>query len=265
MGLGNDPDVPAKNTGEPVLDRAFRLLGAFSAAEERLSLTSLSVRSGLPKSTALRMASRLVELGAMERTDDGLYVIGLRLYEIASLAPRGHGLRALALPYMEDLHLATGRHVLLAVRDGHEAVLIERLSAHQAGRVMYRVGGRMPLHATGVGLALLAYAPGEAQEEILRGDLTLQPENLVRTPPELRRILARVRVEGIAMTMRPYPEPMVSVAAPIFGPRKLVVAALSVVAPTGSVDAGSLRPAVVAVARAISRQLGHRDVETRMT
>ena len=52
---------------------------------------------------------------------------------------------------------ATGQHVLLAVRDGREAVPAERLSAHGAGRVRYRVGGRMPLHCTGVGLVLLAH------------------------------------------------------------------------------------------------------------
>jgi DNA-binding IclR family transcriptional regulator len=126
--------------GEPVLDRAFRLLGSFSPAHRALSLTSLSARSGLPKPTALRLARKLVEWGALERAGDGRYVIGLRLLEVASLAPRGHGLRATALPYLEDLHQATGQHVLLAVRDGYQAVLVERLSAHGAGRVLYRVG-----------------------------------------------------------------------------------------------------------------------------
>ena len=52
---------------------------------------------------------------------------------VASLAPRGHGLRATALPYMADLHHATGQHVLLAVRDGGAAVLVGRLSARGAG------------------------------------------------------------------------------------------------------------------------------------
>jgi DNA-binding IclR family transcriptional regulator len=113
---------------------------------------------------------------ALERTPDGEYVIGLRLLEIASRAPRGHGLRATALPYMQDLHHATGQHVLLAVRDGGAAVLVERLSARGAGRVMYRVGGRLPLHSTGVGLALLAHAPAALQDQILGQDLTLRPE-----------------------------------------------------------------------------------------
>src|SRR5580693_206642 len=155
--------------GEPVLDRAFRILASFGPADRSLSLTSLSARAGLPTTSALRIARKLVELGALERDEDGRYAVGLRLLEIAALAPRGHGLRATALPYLEDLHHATGQHVLLAVRDGHEAVLVERLSARGAGRVMYRVGGRMPLHATGVGLVLLAHAPQAVQDTVLAG------------------------------------------------------------------------------------------------
>src|SRR5580693_3025295 len=158
--------------GEPVLDRAFRILGAFEPGHRTLTLTSLAARTGLPKATTLRLARKLVEWGALERADDGGYMVGLRLLEVASLAPRGHGLRTLALPYLEDLHHATGQHVLLAVRDGLAAVLIERLSARDAGPVMYHVGGRMPLHATGVGLVLLAHAPVGVQDEVLGGDLT---------------------------------------------------------------------------------------------
>ncbi len=169
--------------GEPVLDRAFRMLGAFGPAHRALSLTSLSARAGLPKPTALRLARKLVEWGALERTADGRYVVGVRLLEVASLAPRGHGLRATALPYLEDLHQATGQHVLLAVRDGLEAILVERLSAHGAGQVLYRVGGRMPLHSTGVGLVLLAHAPAPVQDEILAGELTLEPEHTQLSAP----------------------------------------------------------------------------------
>jgi DNA-binding IclR family transcriptional regulator len=247
---GGKPSV-----GEPVIERAFRLLYAFGPADRSLSLTSLSVRSGVPKSSALRLARKLIEAGALERLESGDFVIGLRLLEIASLAPRGHGLRATALPYMEDLHGATRQHVLLAVRDGHEAVLVERLSAHQAGRVMYRVGGRLPLYATGVGLCLLAHSPAELQEEILSGDLVLTPENDRLSPGELRRRLAEVRREGIAVVTRPSPEPMISVAGPVFGPGDKIIASLSVVAPSGSTDAFALRPAVAAVCRSASRAM----------
>ena len=253
MADGTRPRGGRPAQGEPVLDRAFRMLGSFGPAHRSLSLTSLSARAGLPKPSALRIARKLVEWGALERTADGRYVIGVRLLEVASLAPRGHGLRATALPYLEDLHQATGQHVLLAVRDGLEAILVERLSAHGAGQVLYRVGGRMPLHSTGVGLVLLACAPAPVQDEILAGDLTLEPEHTPLSARDLRAQLAAVRRDGVAVASRRHPEAMTSVACPITGQRHQTVAALSVVTRSERLEPSAVRPAVVAVARAISR------------
>ncbi|TYP90483.1 IclR family transcriptional regulator [Blastococcus xanthinilyticus] len=239
--------------GEAVIDRALRLLAAFENRGDALSLAQLSTRAGLPKATTLRLARRLAAWGALERTGDGDYVIGLRLLEVASLSPRGHGLRSAALPFMEDLHHATGQHVLLAVRDEREAVLVERLSAHRAGQVLFRVGGRIPLHATGVGLVLLAFGPRELQEEVMAGDLPLPAERRSLSPDELRRTVARVRREGVAVASLQHPEPMSSVAAPVLDGQQTVIAALSVVAPTASLQPATIAPAVVAVARAVSR------------
>jgi len=239
--------------GEPVIDRAFRILTAFGPADRTLSLTALSARAGLPKPTALRIARKLLEWGALERTDDGAYTVGLRLLEVASLAPRGHGLRETALPYMEDLLHATGQHVILAVRDGHEAVLIERLSARGAGRVLYRVGGRMPLHSTGVGLVLLAQAPADVQEEVLASALTIEPEHIYVQASDLRRRLAAVRHDRFAVVSRAQPEPMTSVACAIGDHDREPVAAVSVITRPERADAAVLTPAVIAVARAISR------------
>ncbi|MFC8412128.1 IclR family transcriptional regulator domain-containing protein [Streptomyces coelicoflavus] len=149
--------------GEPVLERAFRVLGA--EAGEGLALHTPAARAGLPKSTTSRIAAQLTDVGALERLDNGDFVVGLHLLEIAPLAPRGHGLRAAALRFMQDLHRVTGQHILLAVRDGDEAVLVERLSARDAGAVKYRVGGRLPLFEAGIGIALLAHAPGRIRKE----------------------------------------------------------------------------------------------------
>ncbi|MFY9892473.1 MAG: IclR family transcriptional regulator [Streptosporangiaceae bacterium] len=243
-------------SGEPVLDRAFRILAAFGPDHRSLSLTSLSARASLPKPTALRIARKLAEWGALERVANGEYVIGLRLLEVASLAPRGHGLRATALPYLEDLHHSTGQHVLLAVRDGNEAVLVERLSARAAHQVLYRVGGRMPLHSTGVGLILLAHAPAEVQEAVLAGDLSLEPaESIWPSGRDLRAVLAAVRRDGVAVASRQLPEPATSVAAPITDGNGVVAAALSVVTRSDQTDPAVLRPAVVAIARAVSRAM----------
>jgi DNA-binding IclR family transcriptional regulator len=238
-------------SGEPVLDRAFRVLQAFAdGGSRRLSLTALSSRSGLPKTTAHRLAAQLVALGALEKLEDGTFVIGLRLLEIASLGPRGYGLRAAALPYLEDLHKVTRQHVLLAVREGDEAVLIERLSSHDATTVKYRVGGRLPLDTTGVGIALLAHAPLE-----LRNRVIALSEGEGRNP-NIRNLIAMVHLEGVCVVTGPNPaasEPaiMSTAASPIMGPRGTLLGAVSVVAPDGALAANrvALRTTSLAIAR----------------
>ncbi|MEV4448001.1 IclR family transcriptional regulator [Streptomyces mirabilis] len=241
--------------GDAVIDRAFALLGAFDPAHRVLSLADLTRLTGMPRSTTLRLARKLTGTGALERREDGRYTIGLRLLEIASLAPRGHGLRAVAMPFMEDLFHVTRQHVLLAVRDGDEALLVERLSAHDADPVLYRVGGRMPLHSTGVGLVLLAGAPPSVQDRVLDNLPAEGADRRTQGPAELRRVLAEVRRGGFATVTLTTPWPRTSVAAPLHGPDGTVCAALSVVVPSATADHKFVTPAVRTCARAISREL----------
>ncbi|HYH29659.1 MAG TPA: IclR family transcriptional regulator [Pseudonocardia sp.] len=235
--------------GEPVLDRAFALLRAFTAERPELTLTELTRRSGLPMSTARRMAARLTQLGALERSPDGRYAVGMQLWEIASLAPRGHGLRQVALPYMEDLYEVTHQHVLLAVLDGDDAVLVERISAHEAVDILYRVGGRMPLTDTGVGLVLLATSDPDEQNRLL--DRTTAPAQR----STLRATLAAIRRDDIAIFRPGGDWRVVSVAAPVRDHSGSVTGALSIVVPDGTVNPRLLTTAVRAAARGISRQL----------
>jgi DNA-binding IclR family transcriptional regulator len=240
--------------GEPVVDRVLRLLAAFGPSHRRLTLSALARRSDIPLSTARRLAERLVEGGALERDADGRYVIGLRLYEIASLAPRGLGLREIATPYLEDLYFVTREHVQLAVLDGLHAVLVERRSRPGAVEVEYRIGGKLPLLTTALGLVLVAYAPANVRHDVLAhaaaGDL-----DGARDPHAITRTLDAVRGNGVALVTRRTPAPIVAVAAPVKGGNDDVVAALSIVVPSSAVDPRAYEPAVRTAARGISRAL----------
>jgi len=250
-GTGSRRASGRPRIGEPILGRAFRLLRSFAGNGESLSLHALAARSGLPKSTALRIANQLLEVGALERGEDGEFVVGLGLLEIASLAPRGHGLRAAALPVMEDLHHVTRQHILLAVREGGEGVLVERLSATDATPVKYRVGGRIPLGETGIGVALLAGAPEEVRQECLAR---------AAQPDRLRSLLAMVRTEGVCALTGPNPmtggpDVISTVAAPILDGAGAAWGAISLVAPgphgTQVANRVAIRTATLAIARAM--------------
>ncbi|WP_033218550.1 IclR family transcriptional regulator [Kitasatospora phosalacinea] len=243
--------TPATNAA----GRLLSVLAAFDRAAPALTLTEISRRAGLSLPTAHRLLSELTGWGALERDADGVYHVGLRLFELGTLAPRGPVLREAALPFLEDLYEATRENVQLAVREDGDAVYVERLAGRSSVGVRTRLGAHWPLHATGVGLALLAHAPAGFQETYLAAELAAFTPWTVTDPDRLRRMLAQVRTTGLAVSDRQVTEDALSVAAPVRGPDGAVVAAVSVVVRAPG-SAAALGPAVRLAARGISRALG---------
>ncbi|MCR6489555.1 IclR family transcriptional regulator [Amycolatopsis sp. OK19-0408] len=240
----------------PVLGRALRVLGAFSPDRPALRLSEIARRAGMPAATAHRVLREFCEWGALERDESGVYRVGLRLWELGSLAPRGLGLRERALPFLEDLSQITRENVQLAVREGAEVVYIERIAGTGAVPVLTRVGGRFALTATGVGLVLLAHAPAEVQEDVLRNPIERYTPETVTDPDRLRHMLADVRTHGFSISERQVTLDSLSVGAPIHDAHGQVVAAVSLVVRHGSAAPHALAPLVMTSARAISRALG---------
>jgi DNA-binding IclR family transcriptional regulator len=233
----------------------LHLLDAFSAQRRTMTLSELARHADLPPSTVHRMLGELVAWGALERTEKGLYRIGLRLWELGALAPRGQGLRERALPLLEDLSQITKENVQLAVREGTEVVFVERIAGSGAVPVLTRVGGRFALTATGVGLVLLAHAPSEVQEEVLTGPIERYTEQTVSDPRTLRHMLADIRASGFSISDRQISMDTLSVGAPVHDHRGHVIAAVSLVVRHGSVSPHALTPLVRTSARAISRAI----------
>ncbi len=125
--------------------------------------------------------------------------------------------------------------------------------------MQYRIGGRLPLHPTGIGLVLLAFAPHEVQEEFLAKPIYRQPGNMLIPSTVMRRTLAEVRRERLAIYRRQETEVIVALAAPIYGEDNSVVAALGVLLPERGAQPRRLGLAVLTAARGISRELGARQ------
>lgn len=242
-----------------VTSKVLALLGAFDASHPELTLSELARRAGVSVPTAHRRAAELVEWGALERSAAGSYRIGLRLWEVGSLAPRAPALREAALPFMEDLYVLTRQNVQLAVRDDDELVFVERIAGRRAVTVLTRVGGRFHLHATGVGLVLLAHAPTEVQERVLAGPLPRHASGTITEPDVLRRVLADIRKRGYAVSERAVTDDATSVAAPLRDGTGSVIAAVSIVVEAETARPRELAPYVLTAARGISRALGATD------
>ncbi|MGY1689622.1 IclR family transcriptional regulator [Geodermatophilus sp. SYSU D01105] len=243
--------------------RVLAVLDAFGPAHPTLTLSEISRRSGLALSTTHRLVGELRAWGALERGPDGRYGIGLRLLELGALAPHGLQLRELAVPYVDDLHQATRANVVLGVRDGSDVVYVEALRARGAVRLMSRIGGRWPLHATGTGQVLLAFAGAEVQEQVLSGPLRRFTPQTIVDPVALRRTLAEVRRTGVAVAENQLTaeSPALAVAVPVRGAGDEVVAALGVTVAAGTAQPQTLVPVLNATARGISRALGAPSAE----
>jgi Transcriptional regulator len=245
--------------GRSVISKVVSLFDAFTPATPELSLGDLARITGLPVSTTYRLASELVTWGGLERADGGTgYRVGMRLWELGSLAPRSASLRDVAMPYMQDLYAATRENVHLAVLDGHEALYVDTIAGRGAVPVRSRRGGRLPLHATGVGKVLLAHGPEQLLRDIVADGLHRYTAHTVVAPGHLRRALAEVRRTGIAYAREEMTLGSQSVASPIVDGSGTVVAAMAVVLRSGHGDVRRLGPAVRTAAISTSRSLQER-------
>ncbi len=241
-----------------VAEKIFAIADAFGTAGE-LSLTEIAQRAELPLSTTHRLLAEWVAWGGMVRGEDGLYRVGMRLWKLGVRAPTARRLRSVALPYLEDLYEVSRENVHLAVRDGLGALYLERISGRSAVPVISDVGSRLPLHATGVGLVLLAWAPAGLLGELVASAPRKYLANTMTTIQELEPRLAEIRSSGIAVSVNEMTQDSFSAAAPIRDHTDAVVAAVSIVAHADRSSDPRYPPAVGVAARGISRALGWRS------
>lgn len=237
--------------------RVLSILDTFDQDHLELTLSEIGRRSGLTLSTAHRLVAELRDWGALERLPDGRYTVGMRVLELGTLEPQMLRIRDVAPPYLADLQSAVDANVHLAVRDGHDVVYVESLQRRRGARVLSRLGGRWPLHATATGMVLLAFAPPPVCEEVLGSVLKRYTDRTVTDPEVLRRLLAEVRRSGVAVLDESITTGAFAVGVPVRGPQDRVVAALSVtVRRDGDTSVQNVLPALSASARALSRALG---------
>ncbi len=244
----------ARDPGQSVVSRALALLDAFDSDHPQLTLSELSRAAGLPLATAHRLLGELVTWGAVVRRSDGAYEIGRRLWDLGLLAPVQVELREAAAPFLQDIHAATRDTVHLAVRDGIKALYVERISGRESVPVVSQVGSRLPLHTTGVGKVLLAYAPSEVVLEAA-AHLTRETRHSIIEPGRLARDLAEVRRRGYARTNEEMSLGACSLAVPVVDRSGEVVAAVGIVVPPHRRNSARLVPALQVAAHGISRQM----------
>ncbi len=191
---------------------------------------------GVAKATVHRLAGELVEWGGLLERAGTKYRLGLRLFELGQLVPRQRILRDAALPYMEDLLLATQETVHFAVRDGIDVLYIEKIIGHRGLNQQSRVAGRLPLYCTATGKIILAFSPQSVFDEVVEQGFTALTSRTTMSVSVLRQQTERMRKEQLAVEVEETRLGYMSVAVPVFSGPRTLAGALSVTAPTARLN-----------------------------
>jgi DNA-binding IclR family transcriptional regulator len=239
------------NGANSVLGKARLILEAFEIDELDLSLSEISRRTGISKASVHRLSHELLEWGMLERSGTD-YRLGMRAFELGARVPRFRVLRDALRPFMENLHHTTKETVHLAVLDGLEVLYLEKIAADPRVARPSRIAGRMPLHCTATGKILLAYAPPSLLETVLARPLERRTPSTIIVPGVLREQLQKVPDKGHAIEQEETALGYCSVAVPLFGSSGLVLAALSITAPTFRAHTANYVSALIAVSRKVA-------------
>ena len=177
------------------------------------------------------------------------------MFELGTLALGQSTLREAAAPFLHTLHEVTHLTANLAVREGHEIVYLEKISARDLRVPHTRLGGRGTLHATALGKAILAFSPDRAELKALAPTLVALTRHTHTDPRLLAQELLRVRRERVAYDVEESREGLFCVAAPILDKREHALGAISVTGATALIQAQQVAPTVILMALALTRAL----------
>jgi DNA-binding IclR family transcriptional regulator len=249
--------------GVPIqsIERAAAILRALAGGSRRLGVSELSERLGLAKGTVHGLLRALQDEGFVEQDpDSGKYQLGGSLLQLGNIYLDVNELRGRSLAWSDNLAIRSGEAVRVGTPHDGGLLVIHHVFRPDNSLQILEVGAHLPLHATALGKAVLAYRP-DLEQELVAGGLPQLTRATVTSPAAVGKAMASVRDTGWAAEREEAVIGEASVAAPIFDRRGEAAGAIGVVGPVERIFAGRTpRPELVGsvreAARAISRDLG---------
>lgn len=241
--------------------KAIDLLELFSPAEPRLTLTQMSQRLGMPKSTVHNLLTTLLSRGYVEKVDFDHYALGTAVIALTQGVRVNVELRDRAAPLLRELADETHNTVYLGILDEGLCLYIYAIESPRRLLARTAVGERVPPHCTGIGKAQLAHLPSAEVDAIIeRYGLPGFTEATITERGALFGELQQIRAQGYAVDAGEHEYGTFCVAAPILNERSRVIGGCSL----SGLDEQMLRehqPALAArvmlAAQEISRRMGY--------
>jgi IclR family acetate operon transcriptional repressor len=226
-----DGEADPQRSGAQAVERAVSVLLAFTGDERDLGLVEIAERVGLSPSTTHRLVRAMCGAGILgqdDRTDR--YFLGPTIAVLGSLARDRLGYGAVQ-PLLDELAELTGESANFGVRQGDEIVVVVHATSPAPLRFDQGPGARIPIHASAMGKAVLAFAP-DPGAEVERLELVAFTPRTITRREQLRRELADVRRLGYACNDEERNVGVRAVGAPVVAPGGALAGAISVQGPS---------------------------------
>ena len=208
-------------------DRVLLVLQAFSADRPLLGVTDLAQLISTDPSGMSRLLRAIERRGFLHRDPvTGKYRLGSEILRLTGVMYATTDVRAVCLPYLQELERAWDETATLCMLEGSEVVNVDQVQGHKPIRATGPVGRRTPIHATSAGKVLVAWLPESRMRQLLPSQL---PSMTTKTITDWRRLMSeleQVRSKGFAINREESDYGLQAVAAPVRNHMAEVVAAL---------------------------------------
>lgn len=220
------------------VQKAIKVLHAFSKEEPQLSLTELHKKTGIAISSLQRFVNTFVCEGFLHKDErTKRYQLGLSLLFLGRLVEEESSLLTVAKPILKKLNELTGESVSLNVIDGKERKCILNFESTFTLSAKIYVGDSSPLYAGASSKSILAFMPNDELEEYLEEvELIGITESTIISKEKLRQNLSEIRQEGYAISNSERVKGAVSVSAPIRLADGKPVASITIIIPVVRID-----------------------------
>ncbi|MCW3814417.1 IclR family transcriptional regulator [Micromonospora sp. DR5-3] len=245
------------------VERALGVLRALSAGRSELRVSDVAKATGLGLSTASRLLATLEAAGFVDRDPvSGLYRLGLDVVSLGGTVLNNHPVHREARQTAQNLAAELGLGANVAVRRGDRLFYLLNFEGRQAPRAFVLAGQYNPLHATGLGKALLSGLTADERRELLPGTtLHAYTHRTITSHEQLDEEITRTLARGYSTEIEELALGRACVAAPIRDASGAVVAGLSVSGPLSAIDLATreteLARAVIEAADSVSIGLGY--------
>ena len=219
-------------TGDPnfmtSLARGLIVIQAFTQQSPQMTISQLSVKTGLSRAAVRRCLYTLTKLGFAGAEDGSRYSLRPRMLTLSHTYTTSNTLSTAAQPILERMSAALRESFSVATLDGEDIVYIARTQVNRVMAVDLHIGSRLPAYCTSMGRVLLAYLPAEQLEQYLaKAVLTPHTTRTITSAEKLRLTLRNVRRNGYALVDQEYEVGLRSLAVPVFASSGRVVATLN--------------------------------------